>query len=86
MLSFSLYSEWYRVVTYQSVDKKLQNLAVSYLGTDCSLSFVMKMKFSFLDPDFFSVIIHHFAQFTQQLRLSRSDYWRRSCVRSRSAN
>lgn len=52
MLSFSLSSEWYRVVINQSVEK-LKNLTVSYLETDGSSSFIPKMKFSFLDPDFF---------------------------------
>lgn len=64
MLSFSLSSEWYRVVTNQSVDK-LKNLTVSYLETDCSSSFIPKMKFRFLDPDFFFSLIHHLAKFTQ---------------------
>lgn len=49
---FSLYSEWHRVVTNQSVNKKLRNLAASCVETDCSLIFVSKMKFSVLDPDF----------------------------------
>lgn len=63
---FSLFSAWHGVVTNQSFNKRLKNLAVPCLGNSCRLSFVTNMKVSFLDLDFFfSVIIHCLAEFTQ---------------------
>lgn len=62
---FSLISEWHRVVTNQSVNKKLKNLAVSCVETGCCSVFVSKMKFSFLVLILFSVIIQCLAKFIQ---------------------